>query len=405
VNSDRVYLDHAATTPVRAEAALEIERVLKQCDFNPSSLHAEGRQARAVLDGARDRTATLLGASRGEIVFTSGGTESNNLALFGLTRAMARPAHVVASAIEHHSIIAALARLREEGIETTLVPVDAEGRVDPEAFERALRPQTVLASIMYANNEVGTIAPIRELAEIAHRRNVLFHTDAVAAPAWLPIDVQALGVDLLSLSAHKFYGPKGAGLLFVRRGVPLAPVMVGGCQEHGRRSGTENVAGVAGMAAALELAVAERPERAGAVAQLRDHLEAEICARVEGVRVNAGAARRLANISHLSFAALDAPALLIALDLAGIAVSAGSACASGTLEPSHVLAAMAPAGETPRSGIRFSLGTRSTPAQVERVLTVLPGVVADLRGASPVVLPAGGLGRFKTNRARLEAEA
>lgn len=382
-----------------------MQRVMGQSDFNPSSLHAEGRRTRAVLDAARDRSAALLGASRGEIVFTSGGTESNNLALFGSTRAMARPAHVIASAVEHHGVIAALERLREDGIETTLVPVDAEGRVDPEEFERALRPQTVLASIMYANNEVGTIQPIRELAEIAHRRGVLFHTDAVAAPAWMPIDVESLGVDLLSLSAHKFYGPKGAGLLFVRRGVALEPVMVGGGQEHGHRSGTENVAGVAGMAAALELAVAERPERAGAVAQLRDHLESEVRARIAGVVVNAGAVPRLPNISHLSFASLDAPALLIALDLAGIAVSAGSACASGTLEPSHVLAAMAPAGETARSGIRFSLGTGTTPAQVARVLTVLPAVVAELRGAPPSVSAGGGLGRFKTNRARLEAEA
>jgi cysteine desulfurase len=389
VNSERVYLDHAATTPVRAEAALEMQRVLEQSDFNPSSLHAEGRRARAVLDAARDRAAAVLGASRGEIVFTSGGTESNNLALFGATRAMARPAHVIASAVEHHGVIAALERLREDGIETTLVPVDPEGRVDPQAFERALLPQTVLASIMYANNEVGTIQPIAQLAEIAHRHNILLHADAVAAPAWLPLDVGALGVDLLSLSAHKFYGPKGAGLLFVRRGVAMAPAMVGGGQEYGRRSGTENVAGVAGMATALELAAAELPERAVAVAKLRDRLETGICARIEGVRVNASAAPRLANISHLSFASLDAPALLIALDLAGIAVSAGSACASGTLEPSHVLAAMASGGETPRSGVRFSLGTGTTQAQVERVLTVLPGVVAELRGASPGVARRG----------------
>jgi cysteine desulfurase len=227
----------------------------------------------------------------------------------------------------------------------------------------------------------------------------------VAAPVWLPLDVEALGVDLLSLSAHKFYGPKGAGLLFVRRGVAIAPAIVGGGQEHGRRSGTENVAGVAGLAAALELAAAERPQRVPAVAGLRNYLETQICERIAGVRVNASGARRLANISHLSFASLDAAALLIALDLAGIAVSAGSACASGTLEPSHVLTAMAADGKAPPSGIRFSLGMGTTPMQLERALAVLPSLVADLRNASPSVSPAGGLGRFETNRARLEAEA
>jgi cysteine desulfurase len=392
VNSERIYLDHAATTPLRTQAAREMQRTSEYSDFNPSSLHAEGRRARAVLDAARDRAAEAIGASRDEIVFTSGGTESNNLALLGTTRAMARPAHVVVSAIEHHGVIAALERLREEGVETSLLPVDGQGRVDPVTFERALRPRTVLASIMYANNEVGTVQPIAKLAEIARSRNVLFHSDAVAAPTWLPIDVGALGVDLLSLSAHKFYGPKGAGLLFVRRGVPLAPVVMGGGQESGRRSGTENVAAIAGMAKALELAVAERREHAGAIAELRDLLEAGICSRIEGVRVNAGAAPRLPNISNLSFASLDPAALLIALDLAGIAVSAGSACTSGTLEPSHVLAAMASDGQIPSAGIRLSLGTATSPAQVERVLAIIPGLVAELRTGSPSAIAGRGNG-------------
>jgi cysteine desulfurase len=392
VNSERIYLDHAATTPLRAQAAREMQRTSEYSDFNPSSLHAEGRRARAALDAARDRVAEAIGASRDEIVFTSGGTESNNLALLGTTRAMARPAHVIVSAVEHHGVIAALERLREEGVETSLLPVDAQGRVDPVTFERALRPQTVLASIMYANNEVGTIQPIAELAQIARRHNVLLHSDAVAAPAWLPIDVGALDVDLLSLSAHKFYGPKGAGLLFVRRGVPLAPVVMGGGQESGRRSGTENVAGIAGMAKALELAVAERREHAGAIGELRDLLEAGICSRVEGVRVNAGGTLRLPNISHLSFASLDPAALLIALDLAGIAVSAGSACTSGTLEPSHVLAAMAADGQIPSGGIRFSLGMETSRAQVDRVLAVIAGLVAELRAGSPSVIAGRGNG-------------
>ncbi len=391
MNSERIYLDHAATTPLRAEVAQEMRRISDDCGFNPSSLHAEGRRARATLDAARDRIAQAIGASRSEIVFTSGGTEANNLALFGVTRAMARPAHVVASAVEHHGVIAALERLRDEGIETSLVPVDGNGRVDPAAFERTLRPETTFASIMYANNEVGTVQPIAQLAEIAHRRGVIFHTDAVAVPNWLPVDVATLGVDLLSLGAHKFYGPQGAGLLYVRRGLALSPVMLGGGQEAGRRSGTENVAGIAGMATALELATAERPARSAAAGALRDRLEAGICSRLEGVRVNAGGAARLANVSNLGFTGLDAAQLLIALDLAGIAVSAGSACASGTLEPSHVLAAMAADGENPSSGIRFSLGTATTAAEVDRVLAVLPGVVAELWTSLPA-LPGRGNG-------------
>lgn len=405
MNSIRIYLDHAATTPVRSEVADAMREAADQCNFNPSSLHFEGRRARAALDAARDCVAAAIGATRAEILFTSGGTEANNLALLGATRGLTHPAHVVASAIEHRAVLAALDRLREDGFETSLVPVDRQGRVDPAEFERSLRPQTTLASIMYANNEVGTVQPIAELAEIARRRGVLFHTDAVAAPSWLPIDAPALGVDFLSISAHKFYGPKGVGLLYVRRGVPLTPVIVGGGQESGRRSGTENVPGIVGMARALELAVAERPQAAGNVAALRDRLEAGIRSRVAGVSVNGGDAPRLANCSNLSFAGVDPAALIIALDLAGVSASAGSACTSGALEPSHVLAAMAWKEASPASGVRFSLGTATTPADIERVLGILPAVVADLRASGPPVTIAGGMGRLETNRARLEAGA
>ena len=405
MNSIRIYFDHAATTPVRREVADAMRDAADQCNFNPSSLHFEGRRARAALDAARDRVAVAIGSNRDEIVFTSGGTEAANLALLGAMRAAPRPAHVVASAIEHHAVLASLDRLREEGFETSLVPVDREGRVDPAEFERSLRSQTVLASIMYANNEVGTVQPIAELSEIAHRRGALFHTDAVAAPTWLPLDVQALGVDLLSISAHKFYGPKGVGLLYVRRGVPLAPLIAGGGQESGRRSGTENLAAIVGMARALELSVAERSQAAGAVSALRDRLETGIGSRVAGVTVNAGGASRLPNCCNLTFAGVDPAALIIALDLAGISASAGSACTSGTLEPSHVLAAMAAQGSSPAGSVRFSLGTATTPADVERVLAILPAVVADLRATGPSVGFAGGMGRLETNRARLEAGA
>ncbi len=405
MNLIRIYFDHAATTPVRGEVTDAMRDAAGQCNFNPSSLHFEGRRARAALDAARDRVAAAIGAHRDEIVFTSGGTEADNLALLGTTRAIPRPAHVAASAIEHHAVLASLDRLREDGFETTLVPVDRDGRIDPAEFERSLRPHTVLASIMYANNEVGTVQPIAELSEIARRRGALFHTDAVAVPCWLPIDVRALGVDLLSISAHKFYGPKGVGLLYVRRGVPVAPLVLGGGQESGRRSGTENLAGIAGMARALELAVAERAKASTVVAVLRDRLEAGIRSRVPGVSVNAGGATRLANSSNLSFTGVDPAALIIALDLAGVSASAGSACTSGTLQPSHVLAAMAGEGDGPASGVRFSLGSATTTAEVDRVVDILPAVIADLRALGTAVAQAGGLGRLETNRARLEAGA
>ncbi|MGC9990899.1 MAG: cysteine desulfurase family protein [Candidatus Cybelea sp.] len=405
MNSIRIYFDHAATTPVRGEVADAMRDAADQCNFNPSSLHFEGRRARAALDAARDRVAAAIGSHHDEIVFTSGGTESDNLALLGTTRATPRPAHVAASAVEHHAVLAALERLREDGFDTSFVPVDREGRVDPVEFERSLRPDTVLASIMYANNEVGAIQPIAELSEIARRRGALFHTDAVATPCWLPIDVRALGVDLLSISAHKFYGPKGVGLLYVRRGVPLVPLAVGGGQESGRRSGTENLAGIVGMARALELAVAERAKAATDVATLRDRLEAGIRSQIAAVSVNAGGASRLANSCNLSFAGVDPAALIIALDLAGVSASAGSACTSGTLQPSHVLTAMAGQGDGLASGVRFSLGSATTPAEVDRVVHILPAIVGDLRALGSPVAHAGGLGRLETNRARLEAGA
>lgn len=405
MNSVRIYLDNAATTPVRGEVADAMREAAEECDFNPSSLHFEGRRARAVLDAARDRVAAAIGASRGEIVFTAGGTESDNLALLGTARAIARPAHLVASTIEHRAVLSALDCLRVDGFETSVVPVDRQGRVDPADFERALRPQTVLASIMYANNEVGTVQPIADLADIARRRGVLFHTDAIASPSWLPVDVRELGVDLLSISAHKFYGPKGVGLLYVRRGVAIAPMVVGGGQESGRRSGTENVMGIVGMARALELAVAERSQTADAVGALRDRLEAGIRSGVAGVTVNGGESLRLANSCNVSFAGVDPTALIIALDLAGVSASAGSACTSGTLEPSHVLAAMTSDGAAPEGGVRFSLGAKTTLAEVERVVAVVSTVVAELRASTPAAAPPGGMRRLETNRVRLEAEA
>ncbi|MEO6836617.1 MAG: cysteine desulfurase family protein [Candidatus Tumulicola sp.] len=375
----RIYLDYAATTPLRQEVVDAMQAALDAGGFNPSSPHAEGRRARALLDEARDRVASALGASRKEIAFTGSGTESDNQAIYGVVRALGRRGHVVTSAIEHPAVLRALEDLAAEGFDVTVLPVDECGRIDPTDFAGALRAETLLASVMYANNEIGTVQPIAELAALARARGVPFHTDAVQAPGWLPIDVLALGVDLLSLSAHKFYGPKGVGVLFVRDGTALAPLIRGGGQEFGRRSGTENVLGIVGTAEALALATAERKEVSARVATLRDRLEAGIVEAIPGVRVNAAGAHRLPNNTSVSFAGADSETLLVRLDLEGVAVSAGSACTSGALEPSHVIEALGAGPRWQNGVIRFSLGTPTTEAEIDRVLDILPSVVAAVR--------------------------
>lgn len=345
--------------------------------FNPSSLHAEGRRARALLDDARDRVAAVLGARRQETTFTASGTEADHLALAGVMRALDWKGHVVASAVEHHAVLHTLDELRERGCDVSVVPVDADGRVDPDAVGAALRDDTVLASVMYANNEIGTIQPIAEIAAIARARGVMMHTDAVQAPSWLPVDVRALGVDLLSLSAHKFGGPRGVGILYVRSGTPIAPVIAGGGQEFGRRSGTENVAGIVGASVALELAAAGRELASARVGALRDRLAAGILAAIRAARVNGGNAARLPSILSVSFQGIEPEALLMRLDLAGLAISAGSACTSGALESSHVIAALrtGDGGAT----VRFSLGLPTTAAEIDAVLAILPPAIEALR--------------------------
>jgi len=375
----RIYLDHAATTAVRPEVVAAMVPLLAG-GLNPSSLHAEGRAARAALDDARLVVARILGAAPREIVFTGGGSEADVLAIVGTARARrAHGRHVVTSAIEHHAVLHAVDVLERDGWRVTRLAVDGRGRVDPAAFAAALTGETTLASIMLANNEIGVVEPIAELARIARARGVVFHTDAVQAAGWLPLDVAALGVDLLSLSAHKFSGPKGVGVLYVRNGTPIEPLIVGGGQEHGLRAGTENVAGIAGFATALALAEAERPQLTARAGALRDRLEAGIVAAVPDVLVNGAGTERLAG--NLSIAVADAPsdALLIRLDLAGIAASAGSACAAGSLEPSHVAAALG-LGERYRLGVlRFSLGRETTEAEIESVIARFPALVADVR--------------------------
>jgi cysteine desulfurase len=375
----RIYFDYAATTPMRTEVIDAMQAALLDGGFNPSSPHAEGRRARALLDDARDRVAASLGADRKEITFTGSGTEADNLAIYGVARARGGRGRVVADAVEHHAVLHATDGLREDGFDVTILPVDESGRVDPETFAASLGTETLLASVMYANNEIGTVQPIAELSALARSRGVLFHTDAVQAPSWLPIDVRYLGVDMLSISAHKFYGPKGVGALYVRDGTPLSPIVRGGGQEFGRRSGTENVAGIVGLAAALELAIREREAVAARVRHLRDRLENGICGAIADVRVNGAGAPRLPNNLNVSFADVDSEALLVRLDLEGVAVSAGSACTSGTLERSHVIAALGTGPRWQTGAIRFSLGAPTTPAEVERVLSILPGLVEAMR--------------------------
>ena len=375
---ERIYLDHAATTVARPEVIAAMVPLLAA--GNPSSLHAEGRAAHALLDDARERVALVLGAKAREIVFTGGGSESNNLAILGVARALRdRGRHIISSVFEHHAVLHALDVLRDDGFEITLLPVGSQGVVDPGAFREAIRPDTILASIMLANNEIGTIQPVAALAAIARERGVTMHTDAVQAPTYLDLNVDALGIDLLSIAGHKFSGPKGTGVLYVRTGTPLASLIVGGGQESGLRAGTENLAGIVGLATGLALAKAERAEVVHRVATLRDRLEAAIRAEVPDVRINGAATPRLANSLSVAFGEAASDLLLINLDLAGIAASAGSACAAGSIEPSHVIAALGLPTHFARGVIRFSLGRVTSGGDIERVIQLLPAIVCAVR--------------------------
>jgi len=381
---NRIYLDHAATTPVRPEVVAAMEPYHASLGYNPSSVHTEGRAARAAVDRAREQVAQSLGARPREIVFTGGGTEADNLAILGIARARRdRGRHVVATTIEHHAVLHALDVLRDDGWEVTLVEVDEHGLVDPETFRAALRPDTVLAAVMLANNEIGTIEPVARLAAIARERGVVLHADAVQAPGKLSIAVDELGIDSMALAAHKFYGPKGVGVLYVRDGTPLAPLVVGGGQEHGLRSGTENVAGIVGLAEALRLALAEQPAYVAEVGGLRNSLQAAL-ETIPDTRINGAGAPRLPNNLSVSFAGVEADALLIRLDLEGVAASAGSACAAGSIQTSHVLQAIGLDPRFARGTIRLSLGNGLGAQAVGRVGELLPGLVGEFRAAATV---------------------
>jgi cysteine desulfurase len=388
----RIYLDHAATTPLDPRVLEAMLPYLTTITGNPSSVHREGREARKGLDAARREVAAVLGTRPAEVVFTASGSEADALAIRGVVEAVsARSPHVITSAIEHHAVLHTVQDLERRGrCRASYVPVDAEGFVDPDAVAAAVTEDTVLVSVMYANNEVGTIEPVADIARAVKRRNphTLVHTDAVQAAGALDLDVNRLGVDLLSLAAHKFHGPKGMGALYVRDGVRLAPLVRGGSQERNRRAGTENVAGAVGLAAALRLAYAELDARTRHCARLRDRLLHEIPARIPGVRVNGPrhGALRLPNNVNCSIVGIEIEALLLGLDLAGIAASNGAACTSGALEPSHVLIAMGLPEELARNSLRLTLGKDTTDEDIERVLAVLPPLVARLRAATAPAL-------------------
>jgi cysteine desulfurase len=383
----RIYLDHNATTPPAPEVVDRMAASLREEFGNPSSVHHYGQVAKAALDDARSAVAALIGSDPSEVVFTSGGTESDNFAIRGVAEALEPTGrrHLIATAIEHEAVLNTFKALARRGWKTTLLPVDQTGIVTTDALERALTDDTALVSIMHANNEIGTIQPIAQLARLAKARGAVFHTDAVQTTGKIPVDVKALGVDLLSLSAHKFYGPKGAGALWIRRGVRLQTPMTGGKQERGRRAGTENVAGIVGLGVAAQIARGKMAAESDRLAPLRDRLEEGVLASVSGTAINGARSPRVPNTTNISFDRVEAESLLIALDLAGVAVSTGSACSSGTLEPSHVLKAMGFAPHRTQNSIRFSLGVANTEADVQRVIEVLPGVVDKLRSLTRTV--------------------
>jgi cysteine desulfurase len=374
-----VYLDYAATTPLRAEVREAMLGVLDGRWGNPSSVHRWGRDARAVLDDARARFAAVIGASPAEIVFTRGGTEADNLAVLG--RARADGSRVLAcSAIEHKAVLASAGALAADGWTLRIIPVDGDGRVELDALReivRADRPAVV--AVMWANNEVGAVQPVDEVAAVCAGAGVAFHTDAVQALGKIAMRVDRVPVDLAAFSAHKLGGPRGTGALFVRRGTRLDPLLYGGGQERGLRSGTEAVAGAVGLALAAELAEAERGTEMARLAALRDRLEAALCERVPGLRINAAGAPRVPHISNVSAPGADAEMLLVALDLEGVAASSGSACSSGAVEPSHVLTAMGLPAEVAGPSVRFSLSRDTTDADIDRAIEVFPAVVQRVR--------------------------
>ncbi|HSY70963.1 MAG TPA: cysteine desulfurase family protein [Alloacidobacterium sp.] len=384
----RVYMDANATTPLVPEVLDAMRPYFIEHFGNASSIHQQGQQARGAVEHARESVSALLNCRPAEIVFTSGGTESDNLALFGLVQ----PGdHLITSSIEHHAILHAAERLRERGAAVTFLPVSSEGVVDPQGVRRAIQPNTKLISIMMANNETGAIQPVSEIGRIAAEADIYFHTDAVQAAGKLPIDVQTLRCDLLSISGHKMHAPQGTGILYVRRGTKLEPLFFGGSHERQRRAGTENLPGIVGLGKAAELARTSLTDGTmDKIAALRDRLEQSILNRVDETGVNGGAVARVANTTNIYFDNLEGEALVIALDLKGLSTSGGSACASGATEPSHVLTAMGLSPARARASLRFSLTKQTTEDDIDFALGVIPTAANRLRELAPV--NAGTLG-------------
>lgn len=377
---DRIYLDNAATTAVSQPVMEAMLPYYMQVYGNPSSIHSTGRDAKKAVERARRQVASALGCSAQEIYFTAGGSESDNWALKGAAFAhQEKGKHIITTQIEHHAILHTCQWLETQGWQVTYLPVDADGFVTAQQVENALRPDTVLVSVMAANNEIGTLEPVAEIGALCHERGVLFHTDAVQAVGAIPLDVEALHADMLSLSAHKFHGPKGIGALYIRKGVKIDPLIHGGAQERGHRAGTENLPGIVGLGKAIELAEEGLAENAARMTVLRNRLISGLTAAIPNMRINGTMDKRLPNNVNVSFAGIEGEAVLLRLDLEGIAASSGSACTAGSLDPSHVLTAIGLTRDEAKGSLRLTLGTDTTQADVDEVVKKLPGIVASLR--------------------------
>ncbi|MBI1357741.1 MAG: aminotransferase class V-fold PLP-dependent enzyme [Acidobacteria bacterium] len=381
--AERYYFDHNATTPVADEVFAAMVACLRETFGNASSIHGFGQDARALVEKARAQVGALLGCSANDIVFTSGGTESDNLAILGSLRGKSGARHLITTTIEHPAVLNVAQQLEREGVDVTWLAVGADGVVSPDDVRGALRPETLMISIMAANNELGTLQPIDAIGAIAREAGVLFHTDGVQAAGKIPLDVEALGLDFLALSAHKLYGPKGVGALYIRKGRDVEPIQYGGTHERRRRPGTENVPGIVGLGAAAKLALGTLPEESARLSGLRDRLQQGALERIPGCWANAGGSPRTPNTANLGFEGVEGEALVIALDLKGFAVSSGAACSSGAIEPSHVLTAIGLSRERAKSCLRFSLGKKTTAEQVDRLLETLAAVVERLRKLAP----------------------
>ena len=389
----RIYLDHNATTPVEP-AVLDAMLPYFSADFgNAASIHTPGQRARSAVETAREQVAALIGARPQEIVFTSGGTESDNHAIFGIVRnAPGATKHIITTQIEHEAVLNACQALEKDGgtvaggrnaIEVTYLSVDSNGLVDPESVRDAIRPQTALITIMHANNELGTVQPLEQIGKIAAQNDIFFHTDAVQSAGKILVDVNSLAVDLLAISGHKFYAPKGIGALYIRGGTRLRQLLYGGHHQRGFRPGTENVPGIVGLGKAAELARLALSEDAARVSAMRDELERELVSRIPHSRANASRAQRTPNTTNITFPGIEGEALIIALDLKGLACSTGAACSSGAVEPSHVLTAIGLPPEEARASIRFSIGRHTTPQDIAAAIEIVPSAVAQLRELSP----------------------